>query len=38
MHDYNNIRMNVPERTRGLLSQLVMWLERVTYQHKQAGF
>lgn len=30
--------MNVPESTRGLLSQLVMWLERVTYQHKQTGF
>ncbi len=30
--------MNVPKGTHALLSQLVMWLERVTYHHKQAGF
>jgi site-specific recombinase XerD len=38
MHDYNNNRMNVPRSTHVLLSQLVMWLERVTYHHKQAAF
>lgn len=38
MHNYNNIRMNVPKSTRDFISHLVVWLERVAYQHKQAGF